>query len=67
MGGGGRGGGGTREETETDTEGDSDLIMRPVHGSRAVADIEDRDHFLALCFVWLAAAVAPQAEHLQYT
>jgi hypothetical protein len=41
--------------------------MKPVHGSRAAADIEESDHFFALSFDWLTAAVAPQAEHLQYT
>ena len=68
TGGGGEvGGGGTGEETETDIDGDSDLIMKPVHGSRAAADIEESDHLFALSFDWVTAAVAPQAEHLQYT
>jgi hypothetical protein len=47
----------------TDIDGNSGL--KPVHGSLAVADIEERDHFFALSFDWLTAAVAPQAEHLQ--
>ena len=53
RGGGGEGGGTGKRESE------------PVHGSRAIADIEVRDHCVALSLA--AAAVAPQAAHLQYT